>query len=266
MSDTVLAEIRGAFALLTLNKPQKLNALDAGMLAAIAAHLRAADADDAIAATIITGTGRAFSTGFDMSSGGAVDPSSAEEKARTNLENFLSIWHARKPVIAAVHGYALGAGCILACLCDIVLASDQASFGEPEIRYFNPASITILPWIVGVRRAKHLLFFGHKLDAKTALEYGIVNDILPAENFLDAVLLAMRPLAHMHPAALAAVKQSVNRGMEISGFLDALRAGVEQIAPLYGPDSPPAKVYRAEVEQAGFRDYVRRREKLLGGS
>ncbi len=154
MTETVLVETRGPFALLTLNKPQKLNALDAGMLARVAAHLRAADADDAIAATIITGTGRAFSTGFDMSGSDTAESSSAEENARANLEHFLSIWHARKPVIAAVHGYALGAGCILACLCDIVLASDQASFGEPEIRYFNPASITILPWIVGVRRAK----------------------------------------------------------------------------------------------------------------
>ena len=264
MTQTVLADTRGAFLLLTLSKPEKLYALDPGMLAAIAGHLQAVDSDERIAATIITGAGRAFSSGFDMSGGGLANPRSVEERARANLESFLSIWHAHKPVVAAVHGYALGAGCILACLCDLVLASEQASFGEPEIRYFNPARVTILPWIVGVRRAKQLLMLGNKLDARTALEYGIVNAVLPVAGFLDAALAWARPLAHRHPASLAAVKRSVNRGMEIGGFLEALRAGVEQIAPLYAAESPTASLYRPEIERLGLRAYVRQRDDLLG--
>ncbi len=265
MTNTVLAEPHGRILVLTLNKPEKLNALDAGMLAAIAARLRAADEDDGISATVITGAGgRAFSTGFDMTGGGSASTAPVQERLRANLESFLGVWHAQKPVIAAVDGYALGAGCILASLCDLVIASERSSFGEPEIRYWNPASVTILPWIIGVRRAKELLFFGRKLDAKAALDCGLVNEVLPSEGFFEAVLAAVRPLTHLHPAALAAVKRSVNGGMERAGFLDALRDGVDAIAPLYGQDSPTAKVYRAEVLARGFRDYIRHRDALLG--
>jgi enoyl-CoA hydratase/carnithine racemase len=265
MTDTILAEPYGRILVLTLNKPEKLNALDAGMLASVAAHLRAADEDDGISATIIIGAGgRSFSTGFDMTGGGGGSTVPVQERLRANLESFLAVWHAQKPVIAAVDGYALGAGCILASLCDLVIASERSSFGEPEIRYWNPASVTILPWIIGIRRAKQLLFFGRKLDAKTALDYGIVSEVLPTEGFFETVLASVAPLTHLHPAALAAVKRAVNGGMERAGFLDALRDGVDAIAPLYGPDSPTAKVYRAEVQELGFKGYIRHRDVLLG--
>jgi enoyl-CoA hydratase/carnithine racemase len=265
MTETpMLAQPHGPILVLTLNKPHKLNALDAGMLEQMAALIRAADQDDAVAAIVIIGAGRAFCTGFDMTGGGGTAASAPPaQRQRANLEHLLAIWRAQKPVIAAVDGYALGAGCILACLCDIVLASERAVFGEPEIRYWNPATITILPWIVGVRRAKQMLFYGGKLDAGTAKDHGIVTDILPIEGFFDAVLNAVRPLTHLHPAALAAAKRSVNRGVEIAGFLDALAAGIEEIGPLYGPDSPTAPVYRREVEQIGFREYIRRRDLLF---
>lgn len=266
MNGTLLAETRGAILVLTLNKPEKLNALDAGMLTAMAAQIRAADADETIGAIMIAGTGRAFSTGFDMTGGGSGGTASAppNERLRVNLESFLAVWRSRKPVVAAVDGYALGAGCILANFCDIVLASERAVFGEPEIRYWNPATVTILPWIIGVRRAKQLLFYGRNLDAKTAQEFGIVNQILPTEGFLEAALAAVRPLTHMHPAAMAAVKRSVNGGMELAGFVKALHAGLDEIAPLYGPESPTASAYRAEVQQRGFKEYIRHRDALLG--
>ncbi len=264
MTATLLAESLGAVRLLTLNKPQKLNALDAGMLAEMAAGIAAADADDSIAVIVLTGAGRAFSSGFDMSGGGGAD-GPPDERMRANLENFLAIWRARKPVVAAVDGYALGAGCILASLCDLVLASDRAVFGEPEIRYWNPASITILPWIIGIRRAKQMLFYGTKLDAKAALDCGLVTEILPADGFLEATLAAVRPLTQLHPAALSAVKRSINHGMEIAGFLQALSAGVDEIAPLYGPGSPTAAVYKAEVARSGFKDYIRGRDRLFEG-
>jgi enoyl-CoA hydratase/carnithine racemase len=264
MSEHVVTATHGAIRVLTLHKPQKLNALDAEMLAAIANELEACDRDDAVAATVLTGTGRSFSTGFDMSGGGSTSTAPPQERLRANLQSFLSIWRARKPVVAAVDGYALGAGCILANLCDIVIASERAIFGEPEIRYFNPASITILPFIIGLRRAKEILFFGKNLDAKTALDWGIVNMVLPTEGFFEAALATVQPLAHIHPAGLVAVKRSVNRGAEIGGFLSALEAGLDEIAPLYAPDSPTARTYRREIEEHGFKGYIRRRDALFG--
>jgi enoyl-CoA hydratase/carnithine racemase len=267
MSDNVLAAKHGPILVLTLYKPEKLNALDAAMLAEIARQLQAADADDSIAVTMITGTGRSFSTGFDMSGGGSggTSPIPPTERLRVNLESFLAIWRAKKAVVAAVDGYALGAGCILANLCDVILASERSMFGEPEVRYWNPATITILPWIVGIRRAKQLLFYGRNLDARTAMDWGIVTEVLPTEGFFEAALAAMKPLALMHPAAMAAVKRSINRGAEIGGFIEALQAGLEEIAPLYGPDSPTATVYRAKVQELGFKGYIRHRDELLGG-
>jgi enoyl-CoA hydratase/carnithine racemase len=265
MTATLLAETLGAVRLLTLNKPQKLNALDTGMLAGMAAEIAAADADDSIGVIVLTGAGRAFSSGFDMTGGGSGADSPPDERMRANLEHFLAIWRARKPVVAAVDGYALGAGCILASLCDLVLASDRAVFGEPEIRYWNPASITILPWIVGIRRAKQMLFYGTKLDAKAALDCGLVAEILPSDGFREATLAAVRPLTQLHPAALSAVKRSINLGMEIAGFLQALSAGIGEIAPLYGPGSPTAAVYKAEVARSGFKNYIRSRDELFEG-
>ncbi|TDV05487.1 enoyl-CoA hydratase/isomerase family protein [Paraburkholderia caballeronis] len=262
MIDTLLAEQHGPILVLTLNKPQKLNAIDADMLIELALQIEAADMDDTIAVTVIRGAGRAFSTGFDMSAGGSTEP--AGPRLRANLERFLTIWRARKPVVAAVDGYALGAGFILANLCDFVYASERATFGEPEIRYWNPASITILPWIVGVRRAKQLLFFGRPLDARTALDWGLVNDVLPDANFFETVLDAVRPLTHLHPDGVAALKRSINGGFDIAGFVDALRAGVDAIAPLYEPDAPAKNAARAEVERLGFKAYIRHRDSLLG--
>jgi enoyl-CoA hydratase/carnithine racemase len=267
MTETILAEMRGAILLITLNKPQKLNAIDAGMLAEIAAQLARADADDGVAASIITGVGRSFSTGFDMSTGGSpdADTTSTVQRLRANFEHFRAIWAARKPVIAAVDGYALGAGCILANLCDLIFASERATFGEPEIRYWNPATITILPWIVGIRRAKEILYFGRTLDAQTARDYGMVNEVVPVDGFLDAVLRAVAPLTHMHPVGLSALKHSINGGAEIAGFLDALSAGLEEIAPLYAPDSPTAEVYRRQVQELGFKGYIKHRDALFKG-
>ncbi|GAA5236505.1 enoyl-CoA hydratase/isomerase family protein [Verticiella sediminum] len=261
MTDTLLAETHGPILVLTLNKPHKLNALDAGMLAAMAERLRAADADEAIAAIVLRGEGRAFSTGFDMTGGGAAGDASA--RLRANLESFLAVWRARKPVVAAVDGYALGAGCILANLCDFIFASERSVFGEPEIRYWNPASITILPWIVGVRRARQLLFYGKNLDARTARDWGMVTEVLPEAGFFEAVLAAVRPLTHLHPDSAAALKRSINDGQEIAGFLDALHAGLERIAPLYQPGAPSREAYRAEVEKRGFKEYIRHRDSLL---
>ncbi|WP_059414689.1 enoyl-CoA hydratase/isomerase family protein [Cupriavidus basilensis] len=261
MTDTLLAETRGPLLVLTLNKPHKLNALDAGMLAEMAARIRAADLDRSVAAIVIRGTGRAFSTGFDMTAGGAAGEAGA--RLRANLESFLAVWHARKPVVAAVDGYALGAGCILANLCDFIFASERSVFGEPEIRYWNPASVTILPWVIGIRRAKQLLFYGKNLDARTALAWGMVTEVLPDEGFAEAVLDAARPLAHLHPDGAAALKRSINGGMEIAGFLDALRAGCEEIIPLYEPDSRARAAYQAGVAQRGFKEYIRYRDELL---
>lgn len=262
MIDTLLAERHGTALVLTLNKPHKVNAIDADMLAELARQIESADTDDTVAVIVIRGAGHAFSSGFDMNAGGSSDET--VPRLRANLEKFLAIWRARKPVVAAVDGYALGAGFILANLCDFVYASERATFGEPEIRYWNPATITILPWIVGMRRAKQLLFFGRPLDARTALDWGLVNDVLPQEGFFDAVLDAVRPLAHLHPDGVAALKRSINGGFDIAGFVDALRAGVDTIAPLYEQDAPARKTARAAVEQLGFKGYIRHRDSLLG--
>ena len=261
MTDTLLAETRGPILVLTLNKPDKLNALDAGMLGEMASRIEAADSDETIAIIVIKGSGRSFSTGFDMSAGGS--SGDATTRLRANLESFLSVWRSRKLVVAAVDGYALGAGCILANLCDFIFASERSIFGEPEIRYWSPASITILPWVVGLHRARQLLFYGKNLDARTAMEWGIVTAVLPEEGFDEAVSEAVRPLTHLHPDNTTALKRSINGGMEIAGFLDALRAGVDTIAPLYEPGAPARQAYRAEVEKRGFKEYIRYRDSLL---
>jgi enoyl-CoA hydratase/carnithine racemase len=139
----------------------------------------------------------------------------------------------KKPVIASVQGHCLGGGCELAMMCDLTIAADDALFGEPEIRFSNVGPALIMPFVIGLKRARELLYLGDPIDAHTALRYGMVNRVVPRAELEVATLKFAHRLALISPEALAGTKLAINRGADAAGFRNAIRAGLDVLAPLY---------------------------------
>jgi enoyl-CoA hydratase len=212
----ILVERRGAVGIVTLNRPQALNALNAALIAELAAAVDGFERDAAIGAIVLTGNDKAFAAGAD------VKEMAAKTYPETYLEDFITIgWErvaqCRKPVVAAVAGFALGGGCEIAMMSDIVIAADNARFGQPEITLGTipgAGGTQRLARFVGKAKAMDLCLTGRMMDAAEAERAGLVSRIVPAADLLtEAVKIAERISAMSRPIAMM-VKESVNRAFE----------------------------------------------------
>jgi len=228
----------GRVGIVTLNRPDKLNAISAELKKTLVERFHEADRDPTTSVVVLRAEGRSFCAGYDIS------PNPARAARRGNALAWhasltddatleLTPWNMKKPVIASVQGHCLGGGCELAMVCDLTIAADDALFGEPEIRFSSVGPVMVMPWVIGLKRARELLYLGDPIDAPTALAYGMVNRVVPRAELLTATLKIARRMALMSPEALAATKLAVNRGAECAGFLNAMHAGVDVLAALY---------------------------------
>lgn len=213
--ETILSETRGAVGLVRLNRPQALNALNTQLIIELTAALQAFDKDDAVGAIVLTGSDKAFAAGAD------IKEMQSLTFAQAYGNDFLSDWEGinsiRKPVIAAVSGYALGGGCELAMMCDFIIASETAKFGQPEI------TLGILPGMGGTQRlarfvgkakAMDMVLTGRMMDAAEAERSGLVSRVVSPDELLDEALKAAgRIAAFSHPSVMMA-KDCVNRAFE----------------------------------------------------
>ncbi|MFK7792313.1 MAG: enoyl-CoA hydratase [Devosiaceae bacterium] len=214
--DTILVDKRDHVLVITLNRTSALNALNAQMMGEIAAALAEADMDPRIGASVITGSERAFAAGADIKEMvGLTFPQSFVEDYAASYE---AIAKARKPIIAAVAGYALGGGCELAMMCDIIIAADTAKFGQPEI------TLGIIPGIGGTQRLVHavgkakamdLVLTGRMMDAEEALSAGLVARMVPVDDLMDTAMEAAEKIGEMSHAATMMAKEAVNRAFEV---------------------------------------------------
>ena len=234
----VTYEVEGRVGLVTLNRPDKLNAISLELKKTLIDRFHEADRDPVTSVVVLRAEGRSFCAGYDISP----NPARAARKGNAlawheslsddaRLE--LTPWSMKKPVIASVQGHCLGGGCELAMVCDLTIAADDALFGEPEIRFSNVGPVMVMPWVIGLKRARELLYLGDPIDATSALAYGMVNRVVPRAELRTATLKVARRMALMSPEALAATKLAVNRGAECAGFLNAMHAGVDVLAALY---------------------------------
>jgi enoyl-CoA hydratase/carnithine racemase len=240
----VLYEVDEKVGIVSLNRPDKLNALSMELRLELEGALRGADADPATSVIVLRGEGRSFCVGFDIGGGGTGGAERAKtpwrhdalkyhERLAVSLRALMTPWNLRKPVIASVQGHALGGGCELAMFCDLTIAADDAQFGEPEILLSQAGPGIVMPWIIGHKRARELLYFGQLIDAATALELRMINRVVPRAQLREATLRYAKRLALISPEALAATKLAVNRGIEAAGFRNALQSGLDVVAPLY---------------------------------
>ncbi|VTU36982.1 putative enoyl-CoA hydratase echA8 [Variovorax sp. PBL-H6] len=208
----------GKVGIVTLNRPKALNALNDALMIELGDALKAFDADPAIGCTIVTGSERAFAAGADigaMASYSFVDVYKGDYITR-NWEIIRSV---RKPVIAAVSGFALGGGCELAMMCDFIIAADNAKFGQPEIKLGvipGAGGTQRLPRAVGKAKAMDMALTGRMMDAVEAERSGLVSRVVPYDKLMDEALGAALVIADFSQVAVMAAKESVNRAFESS--------------------------------------------------
>ncbi|MDX1431448.1 MAG: enoyl-CoA hydratase [Gammaproteobacteria bacterium] len=214
--ENILTERRGAVALVTLNRPKVLNALNHALMGELARALDEAEGDDDIGAVVITGNDKAFAAGADISE--MADRSFADMYMSDRFTEFWErVTRCRKPVIAAVAGHALGGGCELAMMCDIIVCADNARFGQPEIK------LGVLPGIGGTQRlaravgkakAMDMCLSGRTMDAAEAERAGLVSRVVPVAELVDESVELAAGIAAMSRPALYMVKEAVNRAFE----------------------------------------------------
>jgi enoyl-CoA hydratase len=214
--ENILVEMRGRVGLITLNRPKALNALNDALMNELGDALGKFDADEGIGAIVITGSDKAFAAGADigaMKDWGYMDVYKAEYITR-NWERMKSV---RKPVIAAVAGFALGGGCELAMMCDILFAADSAKFGQPEIKLAvipGAGGTQRLPRAVGKAKAMDLILTGRMMDAAEAERAGLVSRVVPSDRLLEEALAAAARIAEFSLPSVMMAKEAVNRAHE----------------------------------------------------
>jgi enoyl-CoA hydratase len=213
--ETILTETRGRVGLVTLNRPQALNALNSTLIRELSVALDGFEADPAIGCIVLTGSDKAFAAGADIK----------EMQSKTYMEayteDFIASWdrvaRCRKPVIAAVAGFALGGGCELAMMCDFIIAADTAKFGQPEIKLGvmpGAGGTQRLTRFVGKAKAMDLCLTGRFMDAAEAERAGLVSRIVPAADLIGEAMKAADAIAGMSLPAAMMTKESVNRAYE----------------------------------------------------
>jgi enoyl-CoA hydratase len=213
--ENIIVETKGRVGVIRLNRPQALNALNKALIGELTQAVEAFDADDKIGCMLITGSDKAFAAGADIKE--MADKPFIEAYLGDFVSNWDAVAHARKPIVAAVAGFALGGGCELALQSDVVIAADNAKFGQPEIK------LGVIPGIGGTQRLTHavgkakamdLILTGRMMDAAEAEKSGLVARVVPAAHLMDEAMKVADTIANMSLPSVLAAKEAVNRAFE----------------------------------------------------
>ncbi|MGH8949491.1 MAG: enoyl-CoA hydratase/isomerase family protein, partial [Acidimicrobiia bacterium] len=206
MTPVLLVEDIGPVRRLTLNRPEKLNALNSALVGALSDALGQTADDSAVRVVVVAGAGRSFCAGYDLSEESGSE--SALEGLTKSLDRLLEVFDHPRPIIAQVHGHCLAGGCDLMMMCDLAVASDDAVFGQPEIRFGSTVVAQVMPWLIGARRAKELIMTGHdRLEATEAQRIGLVNRVVPGDRLEAETMRLAGELAVVDPVAMTLTKR-----------------------------------------------------------
>ncbi len=256
MSDVVLYETEGPIATITLNRPAKLNAMNAEVIEQLSRRIAEAGADDTVKVVLVAGSGRAFCAGFDIAE-------EVEEGIGTALEwqpvlerdsaMTMALWSCPKPTIAVVQGYCLAGGCEVAMACDLVVAADDARFGEPEIQYGSGPVTLLMPFVLGQKLTNELLLTGDHLEAEAALRAGLVNRVVARENLMSTAHDLARRIAPTPLPVLRLTKLALNRAYEAMGLREAVHANLDLSSILNSASTPEQEEFDAIAAGRGLR-------------
>jgi enoyl-CoA hydratase/carnithine racemase len=286
--DAVLYELRGPAAWLTLNRPDKLNALSEAIVAGLHEGMARAEADDSVKLLVLTGAGRAFSAGFDIDQDFGVDGADGWwDVLEKDVAVTMRLRTFPKPTIAAVSGWCLGGACDLAMACDMVVAADDARFGEPEIRFgsgpvtllmpfvlgqkrtseirFGSCPVTMLmPFVIGEKKTNELLYTGEAIDAVEAERIGLVNRVVAGEELEAAVGELVRKIAPTPLAVLRLTKISLLRAYEAMGLQQAVHANLDLSAIINAVDAPETREFNEIARAQGLKAALAWRDSRYG--
>lgn len=248
--ENILVETHGSVGVVKLNRPQQLNALNSQTMEELTRAVEAFDRDPQIGAIVITGNERAFAAGADIKE--MADASAVDMLYRDAISRWDRLRRVKKPVIAAVSGYCLGGGCELAMACDMIVASESARFGQPEI------NIGVMPGAGGTQRlvravgkaiAMEMVLNARFLSADEALRYGLVNRVVPVEVYLEEAIRLGQEIAERAPVAVRLAKEAVNKAFETS-----LADGLEFERRLF------YFLFATEDQKEGMRAFIEKRK------
>ena len=251
----IISETKGAVGLITLNRPDALNALNSALVAELNQALEDFDGDDSIGCIVITGSEKAFAAGAD------IKEMQSKSYMDAYLQDFLGTWdqvaHRRKPTIAAVAGYALGGGCELAMMCDFIIAGDNAKFGQPEINLgVSPGAggTQRLTRFVGKSKAMEMCLTARMMDAEEAERSGLVSRIVPVSELVDEAIKTAGKIANLSRPIVLMTKESVNRAYETT-----LAEGVRFERRLFH------SMFATEDQSEGMQAFVEKRKPVFKG-
>jgi enoyl-CoA hydratase len=250
---TLQYAVADAIAHITLNRPDRVNAINRAMLLEIEQVLDRVEADAAVRVVVVSGAGRSFSSGFDLKEqmeNRPEGPAVWREILDRDFHATHRFWWLSKPTIAAVRGHCLAGAFELALSCDITVAAEDAVFGEPELKFGAGIVTMILPWITGPKQAKEIILTGmDAIPARDALRMGLVSRVVPTGEELTVALGLARTIAAMDPMLVQNSKRAINRAYETMGMPEALAAGLDIDLEIEGQGS---------VDKRRFMDIARK--------
>ncbi len=265
--ETILYEVDDPIAILTLNRPDKLNAINGLMVDELNNALDLAEADERVRVIILNGAGRAFSAGFDLTAGdesSSADVGFWRKELRRDFDIIMRFWDCPKPTIAAVHNYCLGSAMEMAIACDITIAAQDCRFGAPEVKFGSGIVALILPWVIGVKAAKELLLTGDdKVSAERALSMGLINKVVAEDELMQETRLTASTIASSDQLAVKLTKQAINRSCEIMGMRQALLQGLELDVLIETTETPESKEFNEILRKKGTKAALFWRDKKI---
>jgi enoyl-CoA hydratase len=254
---TILYETSERVARITLNRPERVNAMNQQMLDDIGRALDLAERDHDVRVLLVTGAGTAFSSGFDLKEQMDRQPTGTaqwREILQRDFDTIVRFWRFPKPTIAAVRGACLAGACELAMACDITIAAENAFFGEPELKFGAGIVAMILPWMVGPKRAKEIIFTGEdRIPAARACAIGMVNRVVAAADLEAECLALARHIAVVDPELMRQTKRAINQACETRHMGEALDAALAIDLEIEGGGSPDKIAFMEVARRQGLR-------------
>lgn len=260
----ITLESDGPVAILTLNRPERLNAMSKDMLLEMLDACDVVEADEDIRTLVLTGAGRAFSAGFDLSAQAGARPETRDQWRQALELDFRAVmrfWHLSKPTIAAVRGPALAGGCELAMACDITIGAEGSRFGEPELRFGAGIVVMLMPWLVGPKKAKEIFLLGlDDLPAEEALRLGMINRVVAEPDLMAVASRMARQMAVVDPMVVRRTKAAVNAQMRAAGMEAGLTEALATDLEIEAEGSPDKTEFLRHLREGGLKAALAWRE------
>ncbi len=267
----IIYETEGPIAWITLNRPEKLNAINQAMVAELKSAMDRAQLDDGVCVIVLNGSGRAFSAGFDLEVDTSPGLSREEEVAamkeelRNDFDMIMRFWDSPKPTIAAVHTYCIGGALELAVACDITIAARDCRFGEPEVQFGSGIVAMLLPYICGPKRAKEILLTGNdRITSEQAEAWGLVNRVVNPRKLVERARELALEIARNDQLAVRITKQAINASFEIGRMRDALKHALELDIAIETTETDESRGFNEILKEKGVKAAIEWRAQKLG--